>query len=238
MFGARFRERSTELEWMDDPELDTAVLERTLLEIEAINRWLGGYGPSLAGLERLLDRAGPTKRLRILDVGTGGADTPREMRRWAEARGIELEITGIDLSQATIDFARRRSEGLEGIELHRRDLFELPEDERFDVVHAALVLHHFVGEAAVAALRAMYARAALGVVVNDLHRHPVAWAGIGLLSRVSSRNPMLQNDAPLSVLRAFSREELYTLCRRAGLPRPSIRWRPMFRWQVVVERPR
>lgn len=222
---------------MDTPGLDTPELERTLMEIELINQRLGGYGPSLDGLDRLLARARSPGVVRILDVGTGGGDTPRVMQRWAGTRGLELHITAIDLSQATLEFARRRSAGTPGLEFRRQDLFELDPGERYDVVHAALVLHHFGGEAAAAALRAMYDRARLGVVINDLHRHPIAWAGIAALSRVLSTNPMLRNDAPLSVLRGFSREELRGLCRRAGVPSPQLSWRPMFRWQMIVERP-
>ncbi len=222
---------------MDAPGLATPELERTLIEIEAINRRLGGYGPSLAGLERLLARAPGRRTFRILDVGTGGADTPRAMLRWASRRGVKLQVTAIDLSEATIDFARRRCLGSPEIELRRADLFKLPEGERFDVVHAALVLHHFPGALAARALHAMYRRSELGVIVNDLHRHPLAWAGIQLIARALSRNPMLHNDAPLSVLRAFSSAELVALAEEAGVPRPALRWRPMFRWQMVVERP-
>jgi hypothetical protein len=82
----------------------------------------------------------------------------------------------------------------------------------------------------------MYERSELGVVVNDLHRHPLAWAGIHVITRVLSGNPMLRNDAPLSVLRAFRRHELLELAREAGLPEARVSWRPMFRWQMVAER--
>ena len=231
-----FSERSDEAEWMDRPDLPIAQLESTLAEIERVNRRLGGYGPSLAGLERLLERRPRTQPFRILDVGTGGADTPRAMLSWAAARGLKLEITAIDLSEPTIEFARRQSRGFVGLELRREDLFELSADERFDVVHAALMLHHLPGASVGRALHAMYDRAELGVVVNDLHRHPMAWAGIQMLSRLLSRNPMFRNDAPLSVLRAFTRAELHELCLEAGLPPPSISWHPMFRWLMVVER--
>lgn len=233
-----FSERSQEAEWMDDPALARPELERTLSEIERINQMLGGYRPSLGGLEWLLRDHPRSVPARILDVGTGAADTPREMQRWAVAQDRSLEICAIDTSSATIDYAQARLAGAKGIALECLDLFDLPKNARFDIVHAALVLHHFPGALAVTALSAMYERATLGIVVNDLHRHPLAWAGIRILTRVFSENPMLQNDAPLSVLRAFRRTELLELCRQAGLPSPRLRWCPMFRWQLVVERPR
>lgn len=231
-----FRERSQESEWMDRPDLPIAELEQTLVEIEQVNHRLGGYGPSIDGLEHLVAGRSFSRPLRVLDVGTGGADTPRAMLAWADKRGLELEVIAIDLSEATIEFARRQTAGLRGIELRRQDLFEIPSGERFDVVHAALMLHHLSGEVAERALRTMYERAELGIVVNDLHRHPVAWAGIHVLARIMSQSAMFRNDAPLSVLRAFSRAELRQLCLGAGIPAPLISWRPMFRWQMLVER--
>jgi hypothetical protein len=45
---------------------------------------------------------------------------------------------------------------------------------------------------------------------------------------------MVKNDAPLSVLRAFSRDDLNTILTNAGIKNYQIRWRWAFRWQVIV----
>lgn len=229
-----FAHRSAELEIMDDLEIQGRELELTLSELETINHTLGGYGPSLGGLEALVPEG--CRHLTVLDVGTGGADVPMKMVDWGRQRGIRVEVTGIDLAETTIAYARRRACDYDSIHLELQDLFQLPEERQFDVVHAAAVLHHFVGDSAVRALAAMYAHARLGIVVNDLHRHPLAWGGIRVLTTAFSKSRLVKNDGPLSVLRAFTREELEDMCRAAGLPSPDIRWRPMFRWQVVVPR--
>ncbi|HLU48509.1 MAG TPA: hypothetical protein VK116_10505, partial [Planctomycetota bacterium] len=44
------------------------------------------------------------------------------------------------------------------------------------------------------------------------------------------------NDGALSVLRAFTRRDWTDLARSAGLPRPHVRWRWAFRWEVTFVR--
>jgi hypothetical protein len=47
---------------------------------------------------------------------------------------------------------------------------------------------------------------------------------------------MIRNDAPLSVLRAFQREDFRRLALEAGLPEPCIRWHWAFRWCVLFRK--
>lgn len=229
-----FATRSNEAELMDDPGADPAELEAALRELELINRTLGGYAPSLAGLLALTPPG--ARRLEVLDVGTGSGDVARRLVASARARGLELAVTGIDLSEVTVERARARSAGWPELTFARRDLFALPDEPCCDVAHAALVLHHFPGEEAVRALAKMHRVARLGVVINDLHRHAAAWAGIRALTAAFSRSRMVRFDGPLSVRRAFTRPELFELCARAGLPEPEISWHPLFRWSVVIRR--
>lgn len=227
-----FSERSSELELMDAPDIPAHEIRVTLDELAVINSLLGGYGPSLAGVRSLLPR--DCRRVRLLDVGTGGGDIPRRIVQWAERRGIDATVVGIDLSEPTIEYARRTNEGRSGLEFRRVDVRELDPDESFDIVHSALTLHHFDDEGAVDVLRKMDSLARWGLVVNDLHRHPMAYHSIRGLTRLLSRSRLIRSDAPLSVLRAFTRSELARLISRAGLPRARITWRWAFRWQIII----
>jgi hypothetical protein len=56
------------------------------------------------------------------------------------------------------------------------------------------------------------------IVVNDLHRHPVAYASIWIVARLFSKSVMVRHDGPASVRRAFRPAELEELARRAGVP--------------------
>ncbi len=45
---------------------------------------------------------------------------------------------------------------------------------------------------------------------------------------------MVKYDAPLSVLRAFKKQELIEILNKAGIRDYAIRWQWAFRWQVIV----
>jgi SAM-dependent methyltransferase len=225
------KHRSGESELMDDPSIQGPVLESTLIELESINRLLGAYPPTLDGLARLLPPG--QKNLSVLDVGAGGGDVARAMIDWGRARGVEVQVTCIDLTDTTINFARARSTGYPELKLVQQDLFLLPDQASYDVVHAGQVLHHFPGELAAKALNKMATLSRLGVLIHDLHRHALAWGGIKVLTRLLAKSPLIRNDAPLSVLRGFVREDWDQLAQDAGLSPPAVRWQLPFRWQVI-----
>lgn len=219
---------------MDDPDVPDGDLLRALGNIERLNRRLRGYAPSLHGLARLLPEA--ARAVSVLDVGAGSGDGARRMVDWARARGLTAEVRGIELSDVSVAYARTRCAGYPEIEVERRDLFTLPARPTFDVVHASQVLHHFAGDAARRALTHMLAVSRWGVVINDLHRHPVPWAFVKGLTRVAFDDRLVRYDGPLSVRRGFVGEELEALGRAAGARRIELSWCALFRWSLVLRR--
>ncbi len=227
-----FSRRSGDAELMDDAAVPDAELRATLAELARINALLGGYGASLDAVAALVPPG--TTRLRVLDVGCGGGETADRIARWAAGRGIAAEVHGIDLLEAAVGFARRLARP--GLSFSRRDLHDLPDGDAYDVVHSSLMLHHCPGPEAVRALAKMRALSRLGVALNDLHRHPFAYHAIAVLTKALSRDRLIRHDAPLSVLRAFRREELRALFLDAGFSAVDIRWRWAFRWSAAAPR--
>ena len=219
---------------MDEPEVDERELVGAFDELAIINRTLNGYAPSIEGIRELL--LPDTREFTLLDVGTGGGDLVQRVHDWAAARGIEAHILGIDVSAPTIAYARRRCDGVACLDFEVADLLDLADTRSFDIVHCALALHHFEEKTAVAALKKMFSLSRWGVVVNDLHRHRLAYYAIYLLTRLFSQSRLIRHDAPLSVLRAFRRADFEHLAREASLPKPSIRWHWAFRWRVLFRK--
>jgi sugar phosphate isomerase/epimerase len=110
-----------------------------------------------------------------------------------------------------------------------------PDDgaDRYDIVHGSLMLHHFPEDRAADALRKMQRLARIGVVIQDLHRHPLHWAGSHLLIPLLTEDAMARHDGPVSVLRGFTRDELEAIAEDAGLKHASVGWHPPFRWLLV-----
>lgn len=219
---------------MDDFSIVDERLERGLRDLTKVNRWLGGYR-SITGV--LASAADEEKELTVLDLGTGLADLPAHLVRWADRRGVTCRVTGVDANAATVSHARRYldevlDEPLRGrVEVREGDAAALPYDDgSFDVVTAALFLHHFSSEEVVDMLREMTRLARRGIIVSDLHRHALAYHGIRMLTLAPYASEMVSHDGPLSVRRGFRREELSDLAVSAGLADFSLRWRWAFRW--------
>ncbi len=227
-------------EMMDDFTITDDRLTRALENLRWTNRLLGGYAASLAALAPFL-QAQAGRPVRVLDLGTGAADFPEHLIRWAARRGLDVRVTAVDANPATVDYARaaldrRLPPALRPrVEVICADAFALPfEDGAFDVAHAALFLHHFPPDQAAALVRTMARVARRSLVVNDLHRHPLAYYGIRLLGALLPVSPMYRHDGPLSVLRAFRRDELVALAEAADLDAFAIRWHWAFRWTLAT----
>jgi ubiquinone/menaquinone biosynthesis C-methylase UbiE len=105
-------------------------------------------------------------------------------------------------------------------------------DRSVDVAMCSLALHHLPPGDAVIMLREMRRVARLGIIVNDLVRNWIGYAGAVLYTRVCTRNPLTRNDGPLSVRRAYTRREMAALARRAGLG--PVRFRGFLGYRVAM----
>jgi hypothetical protein len=102
----------------------------------------------------------------------------------------------------------------------------------FDFVLASQLLHHFTEEKIVTLLRTWSQLARRAIIVSDLVRHPVAYHGIRLITKICTRNVMTRTDAPLSVRRAFTMAEWRELFRRAEVGRLQIF--PIFPYRMLA----
>ena len=228
-------ERASGPELMDDLTLATDALRQNLDELETINTWLGGYAPVLHALARLRPRFPAERPLRVADLGSGGGDTLRHVVRWARKNEVSVELTGIDANAFMLEYATVKSQEFPEISYRQFDIFS-PEfqAEPFDVLTCSLFCHHFTDEELVLLLRQWQTQAGVAVVINDLHRHWLAYHSIKWLTRLLGGSYLVRHDAPLSVARAFRREDWVALLARAGITKYELRWRWAFRWQLII----
>lgn len=204
-------------EYMDEADVVGPDLERCLVELARVNRYLGGVAGSLQALDELASNISG-KHLSVLDLGTGAGDIPAAMVRWGQGKGVELSVTTIDFNPHIVAFAQVQLAHLPQVEVRREDAFALPfAADSFDIVHAGLFLHHFNAERVVELLNIMRRLGRRGLIVNDLYRHQLAYWGIRCCDALFSRSRMAQHDGPQSVLRGFRVDELVSLAKRAGV---------------------
>ncbi|RSK50950.1 methyltransferase domain-containing protein [Hymenobacter rigui] len=230
-----FSARATQQELMDDLTLASEELRQNLDELETINTWLGGYAPVLNALARLQPQFPKGRPLRIADLGSGGGDTLRQIARWARHRGVAVELTGVDANAFMLQYAASKSRQHPEISFQQADIFS-PEfrQQPFDILTASLFCHHFPDEQLAPMLAQWHQQAGMAVIVNDLHRHPLAYYSIRWLTRLLGGSRLVRHDAPLSVARAFTRPDWQLLLHRSGIRQYQLRWRWAFRWQVLM----
>lgn len=227
--------RTDERERLDEAADLGALLAGTLDDLRRVNRRLGGTRLTLRALEPLAAGHAPGAELSVLDVGTGAGDIPRAIVKWARRRGLRPRVVATDIAAELLDLAQRGD--AEGVKFALADARSLPfSDRSFDVAACSLVLHHFGPEDAVAVLREMRRVARVGVVVNDLVRGWIGYAGAYALSRACTSNPVTRHDAPLSVRRAYTRTEMARLAALAQLRPMAFRGWLGYRVAMTAER--
>ena len=188
---------------MDDlsrPEHEFAAAYR---ELKIINRTLGG----VRAIERFLPPAKRGVNLLMLDVAAGACDVSEALLEKLPCRIVTLDLNARGLKLADKSWPVVA------------DALALPfREDTFDVVMASLFFHHLSNDNCVQVLSQMWRIAKQRILINDLHRHAVAYFSIRALTALFSKSRMVRHDGPVSVLRAFRSRELLDIAGRAGVP--------------------
>lgn len=227
--------RSDESEIMDNFSIKGLQLRDTLDKLTSINKWLGGNKVTLNGLEKLLRNHPKDKTLVIVDLGCGDGDMLRRVADYGKRNGYAFNLLGIDANEDTINYAANLSGQYPEINYLCVDIFsDQFKKMNYDVVLTTLFLHHFKEETLIDFMPSLLNKASLGLVVNDLHRHWMAYYSFKLLS-LGIKNKMVKRDGLTSILRGFKRTELEQLSKVLKV-KSQIRWKWAFRYQWIINK--
>jgi ubiquinone/menaquinone biosynthesis C-methylase UbiE len=213
----RFHERADQSELMDDLSRPDQEFVAAYRELEIINRWLGG----IRAIERFLPAVNNPL---ILDVAAGGCDVSAAIATKLRCRMVVLDqnTRGLRFTRKCLPVAA--------------DALNLPfADASFDIVMTSLFFHHLSKADCTRLLTQMWRISKRLVVVNDLHRHALAYSSIRVLTALFSNSGMVKHDAPVSVRRAFRPRELLDIADAAGVPARVYRSFP-YRLVLVAEK--
>ncbi len=228
-----FKQRSTHKELIDDPAIPFTDIERNMQELDFINQKLGGHAITLRGFKQLVNNLkSTTEGLQVVEIGCGGGDNLRVIKNWAEEHNVKVLLKGIDINTECIAYAESLADN-RGIQFICSDYKEVEFSVTPDVVFSSLFCHHFTNEELVRMLHWMKANTRHGFFINDLHRHPMAYYSIKLLTQLFSKSYLVKNDAPLSVKRGFKRQEWRQLFNAAGISNFQCQWKWAFRWLII-----
>lgn len=218
-------------ELLDTPgTIPAPTLAHNLRDIRRVNRFAGGTAVVLRHLPELLDGVSRGTTITLLDIATGSGDIPRALVRWERRHGYDLRVLATDVSEDVLAVARRETAGEPTITIEACDARALPyRDGAFDIAVCSLALHHFPRAEAVRVLAEMSRVSRRGIILNDLVRTWPGYVGAWLLGNATTTNRLTRHDAPLSILRAFTPDELAEMAREAGLTNiivtPHLFWR-------------
>jgi len=229
--------RTDEAEIMDDFELQGCDLEKTLGDLDNINKWLGGNKITLQGIKKLLKGQVKTNIIQIADIGCGNGAILREIAKWGRSNNYRFQLTGIDANPYTIEIAEKLSANYPEIQYSTLNIFNDDYKSReFNIILCTLTLHHFKNPEIIGILNNFYTQAKTGIVINDLHRSRMAYFLFQAFCRVFINNEIARKDGLTSILRGFKKKDLQKLASNIPAGHQEIRWKWAFRYQWIIEK--
>jgi 2-polyprenyl-3-methyl-5-hydroxy-6-metoxy-1,4-benzoquinol methylase len=225
------RHRSYEKELLDMDDIPFSDIRTTMKELNVVNTLLGGHSITCKGVDFFLSQNKTDNPLLVAEIGCGGGDNLAILESFMARKGHNGQLIGVDIKPECIEFARFNTiKNISWICSDYRDVI-WPE-RKPDIIFSSLFCHHFTDEQLICQLKWLKENSRLGFFINDLHRHPVAYHSIKLLTKVFSKSHLVKNDGPLSVKRAFKRHEWEKLLSLAGINNYRISWHWAFRYLI------
>lgn len=220
---------------MDDLACDGEVVFQTLRELDVINHWLGGNAVTINALKKRWRIIPKEDTITIADLGCGSGEMLRIISKLAEGENRKVKLIGFDANAHIIEYARNHSREFPTISFESTNVLSKEfQDQQFDFVLATLFMHHFNERELIEIFSSLKRQTRSAIIINDIHRHPLAYYSIKWLTQLFSRSAMVRFDAPLSVMRAFKKREFDSVMRKSSITDYSIKWKWAFRWQLII----
>ncbi|HEX7251361.1 MAG TPA: methyltransferase domain-containing protein [Thermoanaerobaculia bacterium] len=216
-------------ELIDDPSLPADDMDRSLRDLEYVNRRWGASRALARYLVPRMRQSGRTS-FTLLDVGAGSGVTSSTLAERINRSGLEVRVVAVDLQWRHLATGRHRTfNGTHGL---AADAFRLPlRTGAVDWVVSTLFFHHFSPDENVRLLKEFARVAREGFVLLDLRRHLFPLLFVTLASRVAFQSHASVHDGPASVRQAYTRAEAEAISREAI---PGSRVKRVFPYRLLI----
>jgi hypothetical protein len=235
-----FSRRSDAAELMDSECRDFADYSACLADLAQVNRVTLTHRPTLGFLDGLFrsGRLGGGRRITLVDAGAGHGDLLRTIDRWAEARGLALDLVGVDANPWAARAAEAATVPGRPIRYVTADFFAADLGP-VDLIVSSQVTHHLDDATLSGFLAWMEATARIAWCVGDLYRHPIPYHVFRLWSWAAGWHRFVRHDGPVSIARSLTLAEWRQRIVEAGLDPQSmaLRWHMPFRVSLTRIRP-
>lgn len=226
-----YKKRSLQKEILDQKNIPFADIALNMKELDWINSHLGGHSITIEGFRKLL---GERKSISVCEIGCGGGDNLNALHKFCIKENIKANFIGIDINEECIAFAKENSL-IKNVEFIVSDYKNVNfGNKKPDIIFSSLFCHHFSDDKLIEMMKWMKENSNIGFFINDLHRHPVAYHFIKLATKKFSKSYLVKNDAPVSVLRGFKKNEWKNVLKNACIKNYSIKWKWAFRFLIIA----
>lgn len=225
------RNRSSEKEILDlGPGYYTlAEFKHCQKMLFRVNQLLGCFH----GTVRLLKKLPGTTS--IMDIGCGAGLFILHLSRLFP----DMKFHGVDISTEAIAMAiDEKSKFSSDTQNVRFEQLLQPvlnyEENSIDVILATMVCHHMSDQEFVMFLKQAEHTARNKIIINDLHRHSIAYWFYYIFSPILFNDRLITHDGLISIRRGFTHKELKILLDQANIRHYKIKWCFPFRWRVII----
>jgi hypothetical protein len=209
------RQRATQAEYCDQPDLPPAEVADNYRQLARFNRLVLAADPFQRLLVRWLGRD-QVRTLSILDLGAGDGALGQTIEAWARRYGWTWRVTNLDVNFAALKLGRRPRSLAASVSA-------LPfADGSFDVVMASQMTHHLTEEEVVRHFREAWRVTRDALFLADTHRNAGAMCVLWALLRLMRVTPRFLSDGLLSVRRGWRIGEWRELAARAEIPSAKV----------------
>lgn len=227
--------RSQQPEIMDDLNMQGEELKKTLLDLDKVNKWLGGNKITVEGVEKLLKKRKFQQPVKILDVGCGNGSILKEVAEWGRREGIAMQLLGIDANQHSMEIAQKNLSDFPEVSFKAIDvLSESFKTIEADIILCTLTLHHFSDPEIIPLMETFLAVAETGVVINDLQRSRTAYYLFQAFCAAFRIREINRMDGLTSILRSFKKQDLIKYGKDLPVKRQEINYKWAFRYQWIL----
>lgn len=218
-----FKHRWNVSELLDQKDIPLNDLIQNLKELNTINTLLGGHRITICGMQQFALK----QNMHIVEIGCGGGDNLYAIQTFLQKKKIHATLTGIDIKADCINYAKEQYKEIEFI---CSDYKKLPTHFKADIIFSSLFCHHFSDTEIIEQLIWMKEKSCYGFFINDLHRNPIAFFAIKIITKILSKSYLVKNDAPLSVARSFIKSDWKYYAKEAQLSQCVVQWHWAFRY--------
>lgn len=215
-------------ELLDADSGTPAEVATALSDLRHINQWFGGISATQSMIARVVRELGLSS-LSLLEVAAGAGYVPHAVSTRMRQLGVQLEVTLLDRAHSHLRNSSRNGTGAVA-----GDALALPfADGSFDLVSCCLFAHHLEPSEVVQFVNDALRVCRTAVILNDVVRDPIHLALV-YLSLPLYRSRFTHHDAPASVRRAYTIEEMHQMLRQTTASRVQIQRHPLFRMGAIA----